>query len=134
MITPTADQTSKLIGKTILITEDDLFIRELYSKIAAKEGFTVITAGDGEELFKQAATIKPDLFMIDLMLPKIDGLTALKRLKNDPKFVNTPCVIVTVLEDPIKELEAKSAGAVAYLLKVRYTPRSIINEVKKYIH
>lgn len=119
--------------KKILIVEDDFFIRDLYVLQATKEGFEVVEAGDGEEGLQKAKVGSFDAILIDLMIPKLDGISLIKALRADPKFAKTPCIIITNLEDSTKEQEAKSIGATAYLLKIKNTPESVINTVKTYL-
>lgn len=117
----------------ILIVEDDFFIRDLYEMQAKKEGYIVVTAADGEEAVAKAISELPNLVLIDLMLPKIDGLSVIKTLKADPNLSKIPCVIITNLEDFAKEQEARQAGAVGYLLKIKNTPQQVIESLKKYL-
>lgn len=120
--------------KKILIVEDDFFIRDLYELQARKAGYDVIIAADGAEAIEKARKDVPDILLIDLMLPKMDGLTVMKSIKADPRFTNTPCVIVTNLEDSTKEQEARSAGAAGYLLKIKNTPEMVIKDTLNYVH
>lgn len=117
----------------ILIVEDDFFIRDLYELQAKKSGFEVVTASDGEEALNKAKDEMPKLILLDLMLPKMDGITVIKTLKSDPRFLNVPCILITNLEDSTKEQEAKSAGAAAYMLKIKNTPEQVIENIKTYL-
>lgn len=119
--------------KRLLIVEDDFFIRDLYVLQANKEGFEVVEAADGEEGLQKAKADNFHAILIDLMIPKVDGITLIKTLKADPKFTNVPCIVITNLEDAAKEQEAKNAGASAYLLKIKNTPESVMNTVKTYL-
>lgn len=116
----------------ILIVEDDFFIRDLYVLQAEKEGFEVVEAEDGELGLQKAKADNFDAILIDLMIPKLDGITLIKTLKADPKFASVPCIVITNLEDATKEQEAKSVGAAAYLLKIKHTPETIMNTVKTF--
>lgn len=130
-----ADQTQNPAGKKkILIVEDDFFIRDLYELQARKSGFEVVLASDGLEAIEKTKTENPDILLIDLMLPKMDGLTVMKTIKADPKFEHTPCIIVTNLEDANKELDAKNSGAAGYLLKIKNTPEMIIKNLEGFLH
>lgn len=119
--------------RRILIVEDDFFIRDLYTMQANKEGFEVEEAEDGEIGIQKAKAGNFDAILIDLMIPKVDGISLIKTLKADPKFANVPCIVITNLEDSTKEQEAKNAGATAYLLKIKNTPETVINTVKTYL-
>lgn len=120
--------------KKILIVEDDFFIRDLYEIEAKRAGYDVITAADGQEGVDMAKEVIPDLLLIDLMLPKMDGISIIKNLKVFPEFANIPCLIITNLEDETKEREAKAAGAAAYMLKIRFTPEMVIQVIKTHLN
>lgn len=131
MAPPTTVTAAK---KKILIVEDDFYIRDLYSLQAEQEGFEVIEAPDGADALQKARTDTFDVILVDLMIPNIDGITLIKTLKADPKFANIPCIVITNLEDSTKEQEAKTAGAAAYLLKIKNSPESVMNTVKTFLH
>lgn len=118
--------------KKILIIEDDFFVRDLYEAQARKVGYEVITAADGVEALEKASKEKPDLILIDLMIPDLDGITLIKEIKADPNLKNIPLVVITNLEDASKEKEAREAGAAGYLLKIKNTPEMVIENLKKY--
>lgn len=119
--------------KKILIVEDDFFIRDLYEIQARKAGFEVITAIDGEDGLGKVKTETPNLVILDIMLPKMDGISILKAIKQDPKLSSIPCVLVTNLEDPLKEREAKQEGASAYYLKIKTSPQELITNISQYL-
>lgn len=131
---PQQTQTISSAKKKLLIVEDDFFIRDLYEMQAKKVGLEVSTASDGEEAIEKAKDISPDGLLIDLMIPKIDGINLIRKLKEDPRMVNIPCLIITNLEDVSKEKEAKEAGAAGYLLKIRNTPEVVIENIKKLLN
>jgi CheY-like chemotaxis protein len=119
--------------KKLLVVEDDFFIRDLYSAAAKSQGYEVLVAVDGQEALDQVRTTHPDIVLLDLMLPKIDGLTVLKTLKADKAVSSIPVIITTNLEDPAKEQEARSLGAADYFLKIKNTPTSVIEKLKMYL-
>lgn len=119
--------------KKVLIVEDDFFIRDLYEFQARKSGYEVIIASDGEEGASKAMFEVPDLILSDLMLPKLDGISLIKKLKADPKLKDIPFILITNLEDSSKEQEARDAGAIDYMLKIKVTPEKVIEVVKKYL-
>ncbi|MBI2021260.1 response regulator [Candidatus Daviesbacteria bacterium] len=120
--------------KKILIVEDDFFIRDLYEIQARKAGYLVVSAADGEEAVLRARSESPHLILIDLMIPKMDGISLIRNLKSEPRFKDTPCVIITNLEDSSKEQEARAAGAVGYLLKIKNTPEMVVDSLKNFLH
>jgi len=115
--------------KKILIIEDDKFLRELISKKLLKEGHTVNEAIDGEDGIKKTREDKPDLILLDLILPGIDGFEVLSQIKTDPSLATIPVIILSNLgqrEDVEKGLKL---GAVDYLIKAHFTPGGIIEKV-----
>jgi DNA-binding response OmpR family regulator len=118
--------------KKILIVEDDFFIREIYETQARKQNYLVLTAADGEDGLNKIRNESPDFVLLDLMLPKLDGFSILKKVKGDPILAKTPILIMTNMEDSNIEREARVIGAVDYLLKVHNTPDSIMSIVEKY--
>lgn len=119
--------------KKLLIVEDDFFIRDLYEINAREAGFAVKTASDGQEAVTMVQAEIPDLILLDLMLPKMNGIDVVKTLKADARFAKIPIIIITNLEDEVKHKEALDAGAVEYLLKIRNKPNEVVEILKKYI-
>lgn len=90
----------------ILVVEDDKFLRELISQKLVKEGYNISQAVDGEEGLKKIKEEKPDLVLLDLILPGIDGFEVLARAKEDPEVIKIPVIILSNLgqkEDVEKE-------------------------------
>src|SRR3989338_10608798 len=115
--------------KKILIVEDEQYLRDLYAQILQDVGYSVDTAGDGEEGWKKASAGGYDLVMIDIIMPKLDGLTLLKRLKQDPPTVpNKKTVMLTVLREDKYIKESLANGADGYLMKSALTPDQIVLE------
>lgn len=115
--------------KKVLVVDDDQALRKLYQVQLQTSGFEVVTAEDGDECLKKAESDHPDLILLDIMMPKRDGMAALKSLKDDPKFSKIPVVMLTNFgqEDLIKN--ALSMGAVDYLLKYKVTPAEMAEKV-----
>lgn len=117
----------------ILIIEDDFFVRDLYDRELAREGFEVSTAEDGAEGLLKVIEEKPDLVLLDIMLPKMSGLDVLKKLKEKEEVKDIPVVLLTNLGQDNVIREGFSLGAIGYLIKAAYTPTQIIEEVKKFL-
>jgi len=118
------------MSKKILVVEDDKFLRELISRKLISEGYNVIEAVDGEEGIKKIKTEKPELILLDLILPGIDGFQVLSETKKDPSLVSIPVIILSNLgqrEDVEKGLKL---GAVDYLIKAHFTPGEIVEKIK----
>lgn len=117
----------------ILIVEDDLFIRELYERQLSMAGYQVVTAADGPEGLLKINSEHPDLLLLDIMLPKMNGLDLLKTIKADEATKNIPTILLTNLGQDSVIKEGFSIGAEGYLIKSAYTPDQIIEEVKKFL-
>jgi len=119
--------------KTILIVEDDKFLRELIGQKLIKEGYKTTEAIDGEDGMKKIKEEKPDLVLLDLILPGIDGFEVLSRIKDDPAFSKIPVIILSNLGQKDDVEKGLKLGAVDYLIKAHFTPGEIIDKIKKAI-
>lgn len=118
-------------AKKILIVDDEqLVIKALREKLLS-EGFAVDSAYDGQEALLKVAKAKPDLILLDIIMPKLDGISVLKRLKQSPETNNIPVIILTNLYDDKKVSEVLEAGNTDYLVKVEHTLSDIVNKVKE---
>jgi len=116
--------------KKILVIEDDRFLRELISKKLAKEGYEVSEAIDGEEGIKKIKSEKPDLILLDLILPSIDGFEVLSKMKDDPIVSSIPVIILSNLGQKEDVEKGLKLGAVDYLIKAHFTPGEIIEKIR----
>ena len=121
-------------GKKILIVEDDTYTRELYEEVLKEEGFEVTSAVDGEEGLVKAKQGGFHLILLDLMMPKLDGIGFLKGLKDsNPEKVNGKVVLLTNLaHDPVIK-EGMSLGANAYLIKSDLNPEELVKKVRNFL-
>lgn len=117
----------------ILIVEDDIYTLELYERQLKRAGFDVYRAIDGEEGFKVAKDIKPDLVLLDIMLPKVDGFEMLKNMRNDKETKDLPVLILTNLGRESIVKEGFNLGAQGYLIKASYTPNQVVDTVSKFL-
>lgn len=121
------------MAKKILIIEDDRYLRELIIKKLEKEKFEILEAIDGEEGLKKAKEEKPDLILLDLILPGIDGYKVLAQIKRDPEISSIPVIILSNLGQ-IQEVEkGLKLGAADYLVKAHFTPEEVIKKIKHYL-
>lgn len=115
----------------ILIVEDDTFLAGIYANKFEKEGFDVQLAVDGEAGLKTAQTSLPDIILLDILLPKLDGFEVLEKLKADEGTHKIPVILLTNLgqkEDVDKGLKL---GAADYLIKAHFMPAETVEKVKK---
>lgn len=118
------------MAKTILIIEDDKFLRELITQKLIKEGYETAEAIDGEEGIKKIKEGKPDLILLDLILPGIDGFEVLSRMKSDSALASIPVIILSNLGQKEDVERGLKLGAIDYLIKAHFTPGEIIEKVK----
>jgi len=116
--------------KTVLIVEDDKFLRELIAQKLVKEGYDISEAIDGEEGIKKIKTENPDLVLLDLILPGIDGFEVLSRMKADEKLAKIPVIILSNLGQREEIERGLKLGADDYMIKAHFTPREIIDKIK----
>ncbi len=118
------------MAKKILIVEDDKFLRDLISQKLTKEGFEVDEAIDGEEGVKMIKEVKPDLILLDLILPGIDGFEVLVKMKKNSSISSTPVIILSNLGQKEDVEKGLKLGAVDYLIKAHFTPGEIIDKIR----
>jgi len=114
--------------KTILVVDDNEDSRDLVKKILKKHNYQVIEAVDGEEAIAKAIAYRPDLILMDISIPKIDGYEATRRLKERPDFKDTPIIAFTahaMKGDQEKALEAGCNGYISKPINVREFPEQI---------
>ena len=119
--------------KLILLVEDDEFLAELYATKLHLEGFEVILAADGEKGFKMAKEKKPDLVLLDIILPKMDGFEILKAMKGDKELKNIPVILLTNLSQKDEVKRGLDLGANDYLIKAHFMPSEVVKKIKQTI-
>lgn len=121
-------------AKKILVVEDEPFLRDLYRDLLREEGYQVEAVEDGEQGFDKMVLGGYDLVLLDIMLPKIDGLTILQKLqKSPPRKPNGKIVLLTNLGQEGIIKEGFNLGASGYLIKSAMTPDQILSEVKNFL-
>jgi len=119
-------------NKKILMIDDDLAFLELYGTVFNSAGFNFSVAKNGIEALEKAKLEKPDLILLDIMLPDINGLEVLKRLKRDPETSPSTIWMITNLAEQISRETASSLGASDYLVKASHTPKQICDKVNAF--
>jgi DNA-binding response OmpR family regulator len=117
------------MNKRILVVEDDADMSELLAFNLKQAGFTVGTAADGVEGLKKARTSNPDLVLLDVMLPDLDGFTVCGILRREPKTAEIPIIIVTALSSQLSRFSGFEAGADAYVTKP-FSPKCLLERVQ----
>jgi DNA-binding response OmpR family regulator len=121
------------MAKKILIVEDDKFLRELIVRKLSNEGYEVAEAVDGEQGLQKTKETKPDLVLLDLILPGIDGFEVLAQKKEDPFIAAIPVIVLSNLGQKEDVDKGLSLGATDYLIKAHFTPGEIIEKVRNII-
>ena len=114
----------------ILIIEDDKFLRELISQKLEREGYDICEAIDGEEGIKEVKKENPDLVLLDLILPGIDGFEVLAQMKKEPALAKIPVIILSNLGQKEDIEKGINLGANDYLIKAHFTPNEIIEKIQ----
>lgn len=116
--------------KKILFIEDEPSLQETMGEFLKKSGFSVVAVFDGISGLETARKEKPDLILLDLILPRRSGFEVLSDLKQDAATAATPVVVLTNLESAEDVDRALEAGAVAYLVKANYRLEDVLGKVK----
>jgi CheY-like chemotaxis protein len=115
----------------VLIVEDDPLISRMYQKIFTFENFDVEVAANGEEALSKVSVFNPALILLDVMMPKMNGLQVLEKLKDDNQTKNIPVVMLTNLAGQQDAETAIAKGAVKYIIKSEYEPKQVVEMVKE---
>ena len=114
----------------ILVVEDEEILLTALQEELKQGGYETMGAGDGEEGLAKVKSFLPDLILLDLVMPKMDGMEVLKKLKESEDTKNVPVVILTNLSDYERISEALSLGAKDYLVKANYSLADLLEKVK----
>ncbi len=115
----------------ILLVEDDTNLQEIYSARFMAEAYEVITASDGEEALATAVREKPDLIVLDVMMPKISGFDVLDILRSTPETTNTKVIMMTALSQETDRQRGEALGVNKYLIKSQVNLEDVVNAVKE---
>ena len=116
----------------ILVVEDDKFLRSLIVRQLKEEGFQVNEAIDGEDAIQKIIHDRPDLILLDIILPKKSGFSVLSDIKQDPNLSLIPVIIISQLGQPEDIEKGKTMGVQEYIIKANTSLKDIINLVKKF--
>ena len=125
------NESSEEVSNKILIVEDEDALASVLSSKFQLAGFSVLVAVDGEDGLNKIGTFQPDLILLDIILPKMDGFEILKTIKADKNLKNIPVILLTNLSQKDEVKKGLDLGANDYLIKAHYMPSEVINKVKK---
>jgi len=117
--------------KSVLVVEDDSMLRNILIEKLKTGNFNVYEAQDGEEGLKQALKYYPDLILLDVIMPKMDGVTMLKKLREDKKSVATPVILLTNVGYGDQIEEAMKHGVQDFLIKTNWKLDDVLEKVKQ---
>lgn len=121
------------MDQRILVVEDDLFLRELYTDVLTGEGYKVEGAADGEEALRKMKVGGYNLVLLDIIMPKMDGLEVMRQIQNAPPQSPNKCVVFLTNLDKDEEIKTAMKLGNGYLIKSQITPGSLVEEVKMYL-
>src|SRR3989338_10607783 len=119
--------------KRILVVEDDLFLRELYTDILTAENYKVDPAADGEEALQKMKIGGYDMVLLDIIMPKMDGLEVMRQMQNNSPQAPNKCVVFLTNLDKGEEIKTALKLGNGYLIKRQITPGTLVQEVKIYL-
>ena len=115
--------------RRILLAEDDRFLRKAAETALKRRGFAVLAAVDGEEALRMARAEAPDIVLLDLIMPKLQGFEVLRALKADAATAATPVIILSNLGQDSDVKQAMEAGAVGYFVKANLSLQDLVKKV-----
>ena len=118
------------MSKTVLYVEDNEFNRKIVRQLLTVTTYRLLEATDGEEGVAMAFDARPDLVLMDIQLPKLSGLDATRKIRQDPRTAHIPIIVVTSFALSGDDQKALEAGASAYLAKP-YSPREMLEQIRK---
>ena len=121
------------MSKRILIIEDETNIRAMYSDILKEAGYEVIEEAEGKQGLDSVMNGAWDLLLLDIMLPRLDGIELLKRVKQDTRTRDKPIIILTNLDDNRVRDTCLNLGVNEFMVKANVTPSEVVLAIKKYV-
>jgi CheY-like chemotaxis protein len=116
----------------VLLIEDETVLQDMYRDKFTHEGFEIETAGDGQEGLDKMKAFQPDVVLLDLILPHMDGFSVLEKVKTDPTINKIPILVLTNIFADAEDL-VKNEGVTYFLLKSNTTPDEVVEKVKKMV-
>jgi DNA-binding response OmpR family regulator len=116
-------------AKKILIVEDDVFIRDIYQVKFSQEGFDVTTAEDGIKAMEILENMVPDIILLDIIMPYMNGMEVLKKIRSNDALKNVPIIMLTNISEKESVSEGISYGVSDYLIKSHFTPSEVVGKV-----
>lgn len=119
--------------KRILIVEDEKIMADLVQKKLEQEGYSTLVAQDGQQSLDMMRKEKPDLVLLDIILPKLNGFEVMEQINQDPELKDIPVIIVSNSGQPVELDRAKQLGAKDWLIKTEFDPQEVVDKVVRQI-
>jgi len=119
------------MSNKILLIEDEEVISELLQKKIAMEGYDISVAEDGEEGLKMMKENKPDLILLDIIMPKMGGFDVMEEMQRDKELKEIPIIIISNSGQPVEIDRAKELGVKDFLIKTEFDPQEVIDKIKR---
>ena len=117
--------------KTIFLIDDDSLIQKMYTaKFSLQPSFTIQSAANGKDGLKKLQEFIPDLILLDIMMPEMDGFDVLEKIKKNAALKKIPVIMLTNLDNPTDKAEALRRGADGYFVKAFQTPQQVVEKVE----
>lgn len=120
-------------SKKIIVVEDDKFLSNVLNNKLNKDGYSVTTVTDGNQAVPQIKAIKPDLVLLDLMMPGKDGFDVLTEVKADPEIAHIPIIVSSNLSQESDQQKCIDLGAVDYIVKANTPLFEVVEKIKKHL-
>jgi CheY-like chemotaxis protein len=124
--------TDEIQKKRILIVEDDVFLGDILTQKLLHEGYDVHLIRDGGEALQEMVTMRPDLILLDIVLPTMSGYEILEKRRTNPEIANIPVIIISNSGQPVEINRVLSLGVKDYLIKAQLDPQQVIEKIRPY--
>ncbi len=118
---------------TILIIEDERMLAEMYRDKLERSGFKVHSAFDAEEGLEMLSKVKPNLILLDILLPRENGIGFLEKMRGIAEIASIPVIAFSNFDDGQTKTNARDLGVKEYLIKTDYTPKEIVDKIRKHL-
>lgn len=121
------------MAKKILIVEDEKLLTKILEMKLGHEGYEIVNAKDGEEGLNLMRQTKPDLVLLDIILPKKNGLEVMQEMRKDSELKDMPVIVISNSGQPVELDKAKQLGALDWIIKTEFDPNEVVEKVKKFL-
>ncbi len=119
-----------MLQKTVLIVDDSPSMRQMIEFTISNMGFNVVQGVDGVDALEKLEKSNPDLFLVDINMPRMDGITFIKEVRKKRKYSHTPIVVLTTESQPERKIQGKEAGATGWIVKP-FNPLKLVKIINK---